>query len=72
MRIQITERGISTDDDKGEHPVGAIIDVPGEVMPAKFVNKAIIVASPGDTKAEDKAEDKPEGKAGTKSGKQKG
>lgn len=67
MRIQITERGVSAGDGKGEHPVGVIIEVPGEVMPAKFVNKAIIVASPGATKAEDK----PEGKAGTKSGKQK-
>lgn len=58
MRVQITKPGVSTDDDEGTHPVGAIIDVPGDVMPARFVNKAVIVATPKAVKPDDNKDDK--------------
>lgn len=65
MRVQITQKGCY--DDAGERiPVGTIIEVKGDAMPASFINKAcpvgkVAVTNPakgavpeGDGKADDK------------------
>jgi hypothetical protein len=62
MKVRITEKGVN-DSNNNTIPVGTIIDVPGDTIPASLVNKCVVAeiitgqAGAGNpmTKAEQKA-----------------